>query len=180
LRYICGSEATCANFIEEIIKRLKDFKITDNILDELLKVREKLEGLSSTKWSVKHIAGGGYDIEFITALMFLTSEISSPREKPVPATLEYLASQKEPSWPGGLSSEDVEFLAKAYELYYRIEHGAGLQGFNLSSKSVREEFLSSYFGRLFGKEYGAGARFSEYLESVEKRVRKIFQRIFKV
>jgi len=180
LRYICGNESAGAKFMDEIFKSLKDFKLNDDILNELLRVREKLESLSNTKWSVKHTAGGGYDIEFITSLLFLTSGINSPREKPVPATLKYLARQNGPSWPKGLSMEDVEFLSEAYELYYRIEHGAGLQGFNLSSKSIREEFLSSYFGRLFGMEDGTGGRFGEYLESVEKRVRKIFLRFFKL
>lgn len=169
-RLLCG-DANTAEAFEGIVRSFHERNdVKNNLKNNFLGSRRRLERLSKGVWDVKHAPGGLYDINFILASVNLLFPLGERRAIEWSDSIEPLRSN------GLLQLEEIKSLARAFDIYYLAQHAAALHTIAYPPLPEREAFLESYLGRLLEPIAPGAGSFTEKLEHFRKCTRGIFTR----
>ena len=171
-RVVAGDEATGASFLSDLLPFVFPRTHLANPLDEIARIKARIEGSLGERTDIKLGAGGIRDIEFLVqALQLLHAGVAPElRRTNTLAALEAL-------WDNRLLSDlQHGWLAEAYVFFRRVEHRLqllhGRQTHALPTSDAELKSLSRSLG------FRSPVSFRRVTTTHRKHVRRIFDEVF--
>ena len=125
-------------------------------------------------WDTKRVAGGRYDVEYLTAVGLIQACGDDPDLLGMTTSerLKRLALERV------LSREELAACTAALELYSLVEHFMELQEFAQPRSVEKHEYLCRYLDRSFALcKLGGGTGVEKLLERNKGNVRAVYERV---
>lgn len=166
------------NFGEDILKNIAPFIYPKyplkNPLEEIAKIKFRIESGNDKSSNIKLCKGGVRDIEFsIQALQLLNGgKMKTVRERNTLKAVENLKKA------GLLSINETKILKKAYTFYRNIEHRLQIKQYHQTFTLPQDSGEMLRLSRSLG--YKDTAQFKKRLNNYLNEIRKIFNRVFRI
>lgn len=173
-RPVAGNAAVCQRLVDDLQPFVFPRTFFTSPVDEIAKMKQRIEAASNSATNIKLGEGGIRDIEFITQVLQLLNG-GGERSLRTPNTLEALERLRE---KGRISAPDKRFLSEAYKLFRVVEHRLqllhGMQTHTIPAARAETDLLAKRLG------YKTTIGFEKEIQSHRKRVRRIFASVFKI
>ncbi len=170
LRHIRGNRKIAEETLSLYYDRIAKIKFTKSLVDSIVKIRKKMEGIAKGEIDIKVGAGGLVDIEFIAQILQLRYFKELGRIEP--HTVKALSNLSEMKI---VNEDEYKTLTSNYEFYREVEKFLRVSLWR-KSNSIPEpleaqnlEYLSLCLGYRFSDE------FVDSIKSRMRRTRKIFE-----